>query len=49
MTHLYPSEQTLDLVLQSLIIAPNTSTLHLNDFCGLLPYRCGRARLPKWQ
>ena len=36
--HLYPSEQTLDLVLEGLMIAPNTCTLCLNDFCNLLPF-----------
>src|SRR5882724_10535951 len=37
-THLYPSEQTLDLVLESLMIVPNTCALCLNDFCNLLPF-----------
>ena len=36
--HLYPSEQTLDLVLESLMIAPNTCALCLNNFCNLLPF-----------
>ena len=38
--HLYPSEQTLDLVLKSLMITPNTCTLCLNDLCDLLPFVC---------
>ena len=42
-THLYPSEQTLELVLQSIMIMPNICTLCLNDLHDFLPFVCDLA------